>query len=462
MPVGAATIGDALQVNVVVTGPITLGTNFDIVDATSGTDGSTVIATDNSLRYLFSAPNTANGLVRITATQIPLAAIIDPIADPIAPVLAPIVDDLPVTPDTEPVLTAITLLPDAAAIADALAQLAPGASNLGAPLASYRVTQQFQDMLNSHLDEARPICGQDGQTDRRRLVRRDDVTACYPDDRHSHWWIAVAGHFGEQDESNGHEGYDTRTYGAILGYERRLNDDMRAGLALTYARSAVDADFYDNGVDIDSYQATAYMRYVPGDWFANVALTYGIDDYESRRHIAFPGFSGTAEADYDGDQITAYGTTGYNFYIDDGRTIFTPMATLQYTRLSIDSYTETGVAGVNLRVQDQDYDFVQSGLGGKISRDLTLSGTQILRPEFHANWFHSFGDETISNTASFTGGGPAFTVEGLSRDRDTYNVGTGVALLGSETWSVEAIYDYQWQRSEYSANQLTLNLVMRL
>jgi hypothetical protein len=48
VPVGAATIGNALQVNVTVTGPIPVGSIFNIVDATSGTNGSTVTATSNT------------------------------------------------------------------------------------------------------------------------------------------------------------------------------------------------------------------------------------------------------------------------------------------------------------------------------------------------------------------------------------------------------------------------------
>jgi len=74
VPVGAATIGNALQVNVTVTGPIATGRSFN-----SGTTGSTVTATDNSLPYAFSAPPTANGLVTVTTAQIPLANVVAPV-----------------------------------------------------------------------------------------------------------------------------------------------------------------------------------------------------------------------------------------------------------------------------------------------------------------------------------------------------------------------------------------------
>lgn len=462
VPVGFATIGNALQVNVVVTGPIANGSSFNIVDAASGTDGSTVTATDNSLRYLFAALPTAGGLVQITATQVPLAVVVDPVADPVAPIIGPIVDALPVTPETEPVLTAITLLPTAEAVAAALAQLAPGASNFGAPLTSFGVTQHFQSLLSSRLDRVLPTCSEVGEYDKLNIIRYEDGTVCHPDGRHAHWWMTATGFFADQGNVDGFEGYDSRTLGMMIAYERALSATTRAGFGLTYADSAVEANTYDNEVDIQSYQGTLFLRHTPGDWFANAALTYGYDDYTSSRNIAFPGFSATANADYDGHQLTAYGVVGRDFYIDDGRTILTPSTSLQYTHMQVGSYTETGAAGVNLNVSEQSYDFIQSSVGAKIARNFLLPGMQILRPEFHLNWLHSFGDRTMTNTASFTGGGPAFTIGAPARDRDTYNVGGGIELAASPSWSIGAVYDHHWNNNDFSSDQVMLNLVLHL
>ncbi|MDP2123659.1 MAG: autotransporter domain-containing protein [Parvibaculum sp.] len=462
VPVGAASIGNALQINVDVTGPIADGSSFNIVDAASGTNGSTVTATSSSLRYQFAALPTTNGLVQITATQVPLAVIVAPTADPVAPIIGPIVDALPVTPDTEPVLTAITLLPTPAAVAAALAQLAPGASNFGAPLTSFGVTQRFQSQLASHLDRVLPTCSEVGEYDKLNIVRYEDGTVCHPDGRHAHWWMTATGYFADQGNIGGFEGYDSRTLGLMIAYERALSATTRAGFGLTYAQSEVDANSFDNNVDINSYQATLFMRHAPGDWFANAALTYGYDDYTSRRNIDFPGFSATAAADYDGHQFTAYGVAGRHFYIDDGRTVFTPSTSLQYTHMRVGGYTETGAGGVNLNVGEQTYDFIQSSVGAEIARNFMLPGMQILRPALHANWLHSFGDRTMTNTASFTGGGPAFTIDAPARDRNTYNVGGGIELAGSPSWSIGAVYDHHWNNNSFSSDQIMLNLVLHL
>jgi outer membrane autotransporter protein len=165
---------------------------------------------------------------------------------------------------------------------------------------------------------------------------------------------------------------------------------------------------------------------------------------------------------YNGHQLTAYVTTGYRIHVGDGQTIVTPIATLQYTRLHADAYTETGGGGIDLHIKGQDYDFAEVGVGGRISRNVSLSGMGMLRPQFHVNLLHEFGSETMTNTASFTNGGPAFTTLGLKPKRNLYDVGAGLAFAGNETWSIEGIYDYVWKGGDYSAHQVTINFLLHV
>ena len=464
VPVGAATIGNALLVNVTVTGPIANGSSFNIVDATSGTNGSTVTATSNTTRYLFSAAPTANGIVKITATQVPLAVVVGPVGNPVAPIVAPVIDALPVTPATAPLLTAITLLPSAQQVASALAQLQPGAANLASPQTSYRATQQFQQVWASHMEEAEAACGENGtddQTSNRSALRPEDDTTCQPANTRPHFWGAAFGYSNSQSNANGYEGYNSSGYGAMLDYDIPLNTTTTAGVGVRYARSNLDGNASDSQANINSYQATAYLGYAPGPWFANIALVYGVDDYMGTRQVDFAGVDNTAQSDYSGHQVTAFGSTGYHFYVGDGKTVITPLATLQYTRLDVDNYAETGGNLVNLNISGQSYDLVQSGLGVKIARDFTLSDMQVLSPELHVNWLHSFGNDTMSNTAAFATGGPTFTALGVKPARDIYDVGAGLVLASGKKWSLNGDYDYQWGDG-YRAGQAMLKFTLFL
>lgn len=512
VPVGAATIGNALQVNVVVTGPIANGSIFNIVDATSGTDGSTVTATDNSARYLFSAAPTTGGRVVIVTTQIPLVDIVTPVVTPpvtppvvtppvtppvvtppvvtppvtppvvtppvvtppvtppiVAPplppivnpvvpiIIAPVVDALPITATTSPVLVAISLLPTAPAIASALAQLAPSTTNLAAPRVAYRTTQRFQDIMGAHL-----ACGQLSQRDRADGVQREDLSACQPEDQRSRLWGAAFGQFAEQGNVQGFEGYDSDVLGGMIAYDALAGDTTRAGVGVRYARSSLDGKASESQTDIKSYQVAAYLAYTPGDWFANATLVYGLDRYEGSRRVAFPGVDATVAAKFKGHQYTASGVTGYNFPLGDGLTVLTPQASLQYTRLHTKGYTETGADAINLRVNAKTYEFTQAGLGAKIARSIPISNGQVMRPDIHVNWLHSLGGETMSNVAAFASGGPAFLTMGLKPKRDTFNVGTGVVFANSGAWSIEAVYDYQWRADSFKAHQAMIKFAVRM
>ncbi|MFC5435023.1 autotransporter domain-containing protein [Rhodanobacter umsongensis] len=461
VPVGAATIGNALQVNVTVTGPIPVGSQFNIVDATSGTSGSTVTATSNTTRYLFSAAPTTNGLVQITATQIPLAIVVAPIGSPTAPIIAPVIDALPLTPATSPLLTAITLLPDAPAVADALAQLQPSAASLALPQANYRATQQFQGLWESHMQSIQLPCSSSDQPDDQNRQRRNDAAGCTSDKRGPQVWGAAFGFAGTQRGNLGYEGYTDNSYGAMLGLDFPLGQATTAGIGVRTARSTLDGLDSESRGNIRSYQATAYLGYAPGPWFVNAALVYGLDDYSSSRRVVFPGFDERAQASYSGHQYTAFAGTGYHFYVGDGRSVVTPTATLQYTRLKTPGYSEFGGDAVNLRVEAQKYDFLQSGLGVKFARDLATSGSLTVRPEVHANWLHSFSGRTMSNTAAFASGGPSFTTTGVKTGRDMADLGAGLLIAGGNRWSLESTYDYQFNHS-FKAGQVMVKFALAL
>jgi outer membrane autotransporter protein len=116
---------------------------------------------------------------------------------------------------------------------------------------------------------------------------------------------------------------------------------------------------------------------------------------------------------------------------------------------------------VDLNVRGQSYDLVQSGLGAKIAHDFTLYDMQVLSPEVHVNWLHSFGNDTMSNTAAFAAGGPNFTVLGVKPAREIYDVGAGLVLASNKTWSVNGDYDYQWGNG-YRAGQAMIKFTLSL
>ena len=438
-----------------VTGALTNGTNFMIVDAPAGTNAAPVTVINNNPRYTFSGVPTTTGDVNILLAGVaPLATLVTaPGALAVAPILdvnAPIGSDLLVIQD------AIAVLPTTGAIDNALAQLAPGNTNLAAPWVAAQTTRLFEDLWMAQMDQIQTACC-DANCEPNKPNVPANLNVCKDAEQKGKWWAKGFGSQGEQDNVANMKGYDTEAYGLMLAYDKPLDNQTRVGFGGGYANSTIDGKNSSGSTDIDSYQITGYLHHAPGPWFVQAAVTAGVNDYESTRHIVFPGVNRTATSDYSGQQYSGIVTVGRHYQVNE--TTITPLASLQATHLRVGSYTESGAGDVNLRVESQDYNFVQSTLGVKAER-VIRSGNSTFSPEVHAKWLHDFRSTTMEQEAAFTGGGASFNAQGIKQDRDLFNVGAGVTFLScnceKDAWTVKGLYDYKWNDSEYSSHQVSL------
>jgi len=451
VPVGFTTLPSTLGINVLVpsTSYLPVGSQFNIVQAISGTSGSLVSVTiqnpTNPL-YTFSAvplAGTLDGLVTIQTDTIPLQAS----SNPVVPVLI----DIPSpSADLIEVLTAINALTDPAAVNNATAQLNPSASALAAPLVGFQGTRHFQDLWVSRMDTV--LCSDVSKADKNNSV-------CQSGEPKSGWWLKGFGSYGDQKSQGDFAGYNSRMLGAMLAYDvpvaANLPGKTRAGLGVGYARSNIDGKIYDASTNFDTYQTTAYVGHERGPWFVYGDASFGWNEYSGTRNINFPGISRSAQSDYSGQDYTLFANTGY--HISAHEFTFTPLASLQYTRMNLGGYTETGAGDISLKVKSSNYNFVESGLGVKVERSFNYRD-QAYVPQVHFKWLHALANPALKNTAEFTApGSSSFATNGHKAADDTFNVGGGLTLLSCEcsakTWALEAVYDYDWRTDKYSAHQ---------
>ena len=450
-PSGASNINAAgITVIPTVTGVLTAGTTFRIVGGLAGTNGATVTVLNTNPLYTFSSVPTTTGDVLITVESVSLGV---PVADVVAGAL--LGSAAPAGSDLQVVQGAVLALPNAAAVTNALAQLAPSSTNLAAPWVAGQATRLMEDMLQARVDEIQNTCC---DTSCGTDEPQQEVRKCKGDEQQSNWWAKTFGNSGSQGDVDNSYGYDSKTYGLVLGYDRPVSENTRVGLSAGYANSTIDGNNSSGETTIDSYQLTGYLNYTPGPWYVQGALTAGVDRYDGERQISFPGVNRVAKSDYDGQQYTALVSAGKHFYFDQEVTV-TPFASLQTSLIKVEDYKESGAGDVNHRVDDQDYNLTQSGVGVKVER-VIRSGASTYSPEVHVKWLHDFSDTTTEQTAVLTGGGSAFNVEGIEQDRDLYNVGAGITFLScncdNSSWTVKGQYDYKWNDSDYSSNQLSL------
>ncbi|MGZ8252876.1 MAG: autotransporter domain-containing protein [Methylophilaceae bacterium] len=446
-PSGASNINaGGITVAPTVTGVVTTGTNFRIVDGLAGTNAATVNVINTSPLYRFVGIATTTGDVNIRAE---LATFASPAANA-AGQAAFAVNAAPGS-DLLSVQNSIFVLPNAATINSALAQFSPNSTNLAAPWVAGQATRQFDDLWIARVDDVQnTYCDYKNTPE---LSKRE----CKNSEQKSNWWGKGFGGQSRQDNSAFQNGYQTETAGLMVAYDVAVGSKTRIGLGGGYANSNINENHASGKTNIDSYQMTAYLKHNEGPWFVQGAVTAGVDKYDGSRNIVFPGFNRTANSNFTGQQYSGMVMAGKHFYANE--IILTPLVSLQATHLQVNSYTEKDAGDINLRVDSQDYNFLQSGLGMKVERPIQ-SGNNTFSPEVHAKWLHDFNSTTMEQTTRFTGGGASFDSQGIKQDRDLYNVGAGLTFISCRcdinTWAVKGLYDYKWNDSEYTAHQLSL------
>lgn len=274
------------------------------------------------------------------------------------------------------------------------------------------------------------------------------------------------GYWGNQDNRDGFAGYSLRLLGGMVAYDAPLGPETRIGAGFGYARGSI-VGYEGLGVtnDMNTYRLTAYLAHEPGQWFFNGDFSVGINNFNGNRQVpaTFLGAAKTLQSNYTGQDYTGFAKAGYHF-LAQGFTI-TPFASLQYSHVNTSGYTETGGDILNLKVEAQSYDLLESALGLQLARPFAYN-KGVLVPEVHGKWYHELINPTLLNIVSFEQGSPSTATRGYRTADDLFNVGVGVKLLScgctASNWSLEAVYDYDWRSDGYRAHQGMIRFTHRL
>ncbi|ARJ65059.1 hypothetical protein WV31_04975 [Magnetospirillum sp. ME-1] len=238
------------------------------------------------------------------------------------------------------------------------------------------------------------------------------------------------------------DGYRSDSSGAAFGADVQVLDAARVGLALSYANTRVDetGGSTGSGTRVNSYGGTLYGSYEGSPWYVGAALGYTRHLYKASRIVQFTGYSAVANGDWAANQYVAKIDGGYPFVLPTN-TVLTPIASLTYSRLNQNGYTETGGGGSNLTNPDSHTNSLRSGLGAKVAQPITLDEGK-LTPEFRLQWMREFMDtKAASTTSSYAAGGSSFTSTGAKPIRDAANIGMGLTFLTKGDVSVAGNYD---------------------
>ena len=270
-------------------------------------------------------------------------------------------------------------------------------------------------------------------------------------------WLKPVGSWTRQQERNGVSGYDADSYGFVVGMDGDVTESSRLGLALSYMNTRVDGNGMSSGnkADIDAYQLIAYGSHDLAQ-FENVELNWqadvGMNKNDSKRQISFIGR--TAEADYDSYTAHVGVGIGKRFELNDSSTVM-PSLRADYAYIRDESYTEKGAGAINLDVDSVHSDefilMVQTDIDHQLNDKTTLLANIGVG-------YDVINDDT-SLTASYTGGGTAFTTDGIDPSPWLARAGVGATVNLNDYTDITTQYDVEG-REDFLNQTASVNLRM--
>ncbi len=255
------------------------------------------------------------------------------------------------------------------------------------------------------------------------------------------------------DDSSNASGYDFDTRGATLGVDRRVNDNFVFGVLGSY--NSLEAQLFNGGsIDGESFKGAIYATLFRDGFFLDALIGAGFNSYETSRSSLL----GFAEGSPDAWELNTLINGGYD--IRRGSWTITPMASASYTRVNLDSFTETGSLSP-LSFPEQHQDSLRTDLGVKISYSGTLDNGMVITPQVRLAWQHEFLDSTQSMDSTFvSGAGSTFTVNGPHMKRDRAMLSAGINVQITPAVNAYAYYDGQLGSSNHNSNSVTVGVMI--
>lgn len=239
--------------------------------------------------------------------------------------------------------------------------------------------------------------------------------------------------------------------GLALGFDRRLGENLSAGVSFAHAANELQPDAARIGLEpersrVRSGLAAVYGEYFDSRWHVGGTLATGRNDYESRRSITIGTLGASASSNHRGTVTAASLEAGY--LLPAGRGWLDPYLHLQHTQVAEQGFSEAGGAAAGLVVSARRTRELLSTLGVRWSQVFERGHGAFVTPELGIGWLHDFS-RTPAIRAAFAGAPAAgFTVEGAPVQRDGAVLGLGLnyRTRGGTTGSIR--YSGELRRGE--------------
>lgn len=250
-------------------------------------------------------------------------------------------------------------------------------------------------------------------------------------------WVRPLGGWLDQDTVDGASGYEFNSYGLLGGIQSDISGTSMVGVGAGYLRSKFKGKGYaaTHLAEMESVQVIGYGRYgLNGGWNLDWQGDYTRGRVDFTRGLTF--INRVAEGEYNSDAWHLGAGLSKSLSLSDSTTVSPGMA-LDWRRLRSDAYTEKGAGVLNLHVQKTTAEEAVLKFGAQLQHKTS----ERLQWMISAALGYDLKGDDSRVVARFTGGGPAFAIDGVSRGRKVAELGMGMSYRSSETTEFNARYE---------------------
>jgi fibronectin-binding autotransporter adhesin len=260
-------------------------------------------------------------------------------------------------------------------------------------------------------------------------------------------WVTGFGDFVNVDSDDNGHGYDFTTGGVSVGLDYRITDQLAIGVLGEYAHTWTSLK-PSGDIDVDSGRGGVYATWFSHGIYLNGAIYGGHNVYSSSRST----LGGMASGGTGGAEYSTFISGGYDVHV--GNLSVGPVASLQYTDVGIDSFSEHGSLAP-MAIHSQSAESLRSDFGFRASY-LRQVGNVLVEPSVRAAWEHEYKYSALPITAGFAGiPGPSGTFVGPSEGHDSAILSAGISVQWTPMIATYINYDGQFGRDRYDSNAVT-------
>ena len=223
------------------------------------------------------------------------------------------------------------------------------------------------------------------------------------------------------------DGTNPKIYGAILGYDRMI-DDLLIGGYFSYTNSETE----NIELDSDIYELGLYSRYFldNNEFDFNIAGGYGKNDLSYTQNI-FGGINKILQSNFNSSYIALGLDYGYRFAINDNASI-KPYIGADYLYSKTQNYTLKDETGADFQeVQSNTVKNLKANLGLEMVKsfdEISIYADAKIKRDL-------INDEGFTRS-SFAGSSAGFNIQGNDKKHTNFAIDTGIAYNATKNLSI--------------------------